>query len=437
MFHRRAGAGAARIGDWIYIVGGVENGNVTTTSAERFNVTTETWEEIASMSEPRTDFALAALDGKLYAVSGDISGSKTFTRGVEEYDPACDKWISLPPVGSARCFCSATTLVLPLTQSFVSLDPASYQSLEGDGSEGGEEERAEVDWFVESIRRTESDGGTMAEINFDDIMFGANSEIGKGAFGTVHKAKWRGIDCAVKLLNSDQLTPSQLADFSDEVEIMSRVTNHPRIVRFLGACLQPPSPAIVLQYLPSGSVEDLLVKRQTHVSWPVLVRMMTDAALGVFHLHCEGVIHRDLATRNLLVDEHFHAYVSDFGMSRLRDYDEANSAQQTKSDVGPLKWMAPECIRDKVYSVKSDTWAFGVTLWEAFSQSVPFAHLDAVSAAMKIVYEGQRLELPKWAPEKLRAILAVCWKDQPEDRPTMDNIATLLEELIDLEDPRR
>jgi serine/threonine protein kinase len=107
-------------------------------------------------------------------------------------------------------------------------------------------------------------------------------------------------------------------------------------VRFCGVCVTRPNLCIVTQYFANGSLENLLIKREPKPSLDLrtLVSMAKDIASGILHLHMEGVIHRDLAVRNLLVDDNMSVRVADFGMSRIKQA----SVGHTNSSVGPLKW---------------------------------------------------------------------------------------------------
>ncbi len=85
-----------------------------------------------------------------------------------------------------------------------------------------------------------------------------------------------------------------------------------------------------------------------------------DIAAGMSHLHAEGIIHRDLAARNLLLSGTLSIKISDFGLARVLTQPEEEGgvlSQKTKSNVGPVRWMAPECIGELKYSTKSDVWA--------------------------------------------------------------------------------
>jgi len=120
---------------------------------------------------------------------------------------------------------------------------------------------------------------------------------------------------------------------------------------------QPPSPSSLTQPPPlsfstSNAISSLstipqspLVYGSSALREAILVRMALEAALGLKHLHSEGVIHRDVAARNVLVDAHLHVRVADFGFARLKEAGRSQKGGYTTSNVGPIKWSAPEAIR--------------------------------------------------------------------------------------------
>eukprot|EP00027_Filamoeba_sp_ATCC50430_P009694 CAMPEP_0168557866 /NCGR_PEP_ID=MMETSP0413-20121227/9660_1 /TAXON_ID=136452 /ORGANISM="Filamoeba nolandi, Strain NC-AS-23-1" /LENGTH=705 /DNA_ID=CAMNT_0008588939 /DNA_START=117 /DNA_END=2234 /DNA_ORIENTATION=+ len=247
-------------------------------------------------------------------------------------------------------------------------------------------------------------------------------QIGKGSFGVVFKCKWRETVVAVKQLN-DALDEKALNDFRGEAAILTALKPHPNVVLFMGITSPPQPVTIVTEYCAKGSLFSYLHGNEK-ISMDMQYKILLGIARGMLHLHSENIIHRDLAARNILLTEHMEVKVSDFGMSRQKEAGVAES--KTKSDVGPLKWMAPEAIRRKLYSVKSDVWSFGVVMWELLARQEPYPDLDPVEAAMSVVHEGLRLEAPQGTPPGLDNIMKQCWSTDPESRPSFKEICNLL-----------
>jgi len=260
---------------------------------------------------------------------------------------------------------------------------------------------------------------TYEELNFE-------YELGRGSFGSVHYGTWRMQPVAIKKLLDSNITEKDVSDFQAEAIIYSKIRPHQNVVTFLGFCISPL--CIVTEFMSVGSLSAFIKNEDNKVQVETILTWALETAAGMAHLHLEGVVHRDLASRNLLLDNDFHVKIADFGMSRVLS--DVNHGDVTKSDVGPLKWMAPECISEKKYSPKSDTYAFSITLIEMLSRGEPYPNVGALGVAIGVIREGLRPEIPEWTPPKLDALMRKCWQPKPEDRPDFKYIYNEIYQII-------
>jgi len=273
------------------------------------------------------------------------------------------------------------------------------------------------------------------EIKYSDIDFSDNVEIGKGSFGKVVKAKYHEIDVAVKTLHRQKLTSAELLNFKREAAIMQKVGGHKHIARMYGFCTKPQI-CIVSEYYERGSLHDLIKQSQskdgTKISSDLRIQMSIEASLGIHHLHQQQVIHRDVSARNLLVDKNWTVVVADLGMSTLKSKIKQNQKKQSSQPV-PVKWMAPESIIGHEYSEKTDSYSFGITLYEIFSESEPYPGLLPLEAGAKVVHEGLRPSIDKNKKIRnipnLQKLLKMLWKTQPKDRPDFYFISQSLKKI--------
>lgn len=243
--------------------------------------------------------------------------------------------------------------------------------------------------------------------------------IGTGAFGTVYRGKWRGASVAVKLVNLPRVVDKAMQeDFHREARLMQKLGNHPNVMQLIGVVAEPGYYAIVMPYCRLGSLHSALFKRKEKFSKKVLIRMARDAAAGILSLHCEKVIHRDIAARNILLAENYKVLVTDFGLSRIKKEAEAH----TKSNLGPVRYMAPEAITRREYSEASDAFSFGVLLWEMVTRKEPWEGETVIEVAVKVGKEGKRLKIPDKCDPCMKELMEECWQENPADRPDFQRI---------------
>ncbi|CAG2173059.1 unnamed protein product, partial [Oppiella nova] len=163
-------------------------------------------------------------------------------------------------------------------------------------------------------------------------------------------------------------------------------------------------------------------------------------ARGMQYLAHRKLIHRDLAARNVLLAEDNIVKICDFGLAKdVYKYD-----NYVKKNDGPLpiKWMAIESIRDKVFTSKSDVWSFGILLYEFFTLGGnPYPGIEIDEEFYKRLKTGYRMEKPDFAPNDIYELMSLCWRAEPKDRPDFMEIADIIGALLesnhylDLNDP--
>ncbi|KAF4319506.1 hypothetical protein BBO99_00000769 [Phytophthora kernoviae] len=245
--------------------------------------------------------------------------------------------------------------------------------------------------------------------------------IGQGAFGTVHRAKWRGTAVAVKILVCQHLTADILEEFEAEVQIMS-ILRHPNICLLMGACLEPPTRCLVIEYLPRGSLWNVL-RQDVVIDHTKQYGFARDTALGMNYLHSfqPPILHRDLKSPNLLIDSSYALKISDFGLARVRAH-----FQTMTGNCGTTQWMAPEVLAAEKYTEKADVFSYGVVVWETVTRQCPYEGLTQIQAALGVLNNNLRPIVPENCPPLFKKLMTLCWESSPEERPSFETVLEIL-----------
>ncbi|KAL7123748.1 hypothetical protein ABFS83_14G003600 [Erythranthe nasuta] len=263
------------------------------------------------------------------------------------------------------------------------------------------------------------------EILWEDLTIG--EQIGRGSAGTVYHALWYGSDVAVKVFSKQEYPDDVILSFREEVSLMKRL-RHPNILLFMGAVSSPQCLCIVTEFLPRGSLFQLLQRNTSKLEKRRLIHMALDIARGMNYLHHWNppIVHRDLKSSNLLVDKNWTVKVGDFGLSRLKH----DTYLETKTGKGTPQWMAPEVLRNEPSNEKADVYSYGVVLWELVTHKIPWDNLNSMQVIGAVGFMNQRLDIPKDVEPQWASMIESCWQSEPQSRPSFQE---LMEKLKDMQ----
>jgi serine/threonine protein kinase len=269
-------------------------------------------------------------------------------------------------------------------------------------------------------RAVMDDKGRMSlsyRISHRDLQYNESEKLGQGGFGMVYHGMWRNYtEVAIKQLHVQQMSKEMLDGFKKEASMMASL-HHPNIVHLFGVCMKPGYYSMVMEYFPRGSLDKVL-RSEESLTWGKRWEIAYDVGCGLSYLHDNNILHRDLKSSNILLDQQMRAKLSDFGLSRVK----TESAAMTRQSVGTLPWMAPELFESGAeYTPKADIYSYGIILWELSSRQKPF---DKASEAQIIgaVTSGQRLDIPEDCPHSMAKLMGRCWAQEPKQRPKIEEV---------------
>ncbi|KAI3870506.1 hypothetical protein MKX03_022699 [Papaver bracteatum] len=252
------------------------------------------------------------------------------------------------------------------------------------------------------------------------------NKFASGAHSRIYRGIYKQRAVAVKMVrvpNQDEETRDLLEkQFTSEVALLSRLL-HPNIVQFIAACKKPPVYCIITEYMSQGTLRMYLNKKQPYsLSTETILRLALDISRGMQYLHSQGVMHRDLKSNNLLLNDEMRVKVADFGTSCLE-----TQCRASKGNMGTYRWMAPEMIKEKPYTKKVDVYSFGIVLWELTTALLPFQGMTPVQAAFAVAEKKARPPLPANCQPALANLIKRCWSSNPSKRPDFTYIVSVLE----------
>uniref|UniRef100_A0A8C3B182 Tyrosine-protein kinase receptor n=1 Tax=Cyclopterus lumpus TaxID=8103 RepID=A0A8C3B182_CYCLU len=264
-------------------------------------------------------------------------------------------------------------------------------------------------------------------------------ELGQGSFGMVYEGIAKDIikgdpdtQVAVKTVNESASLRERI-EFLNEASVMKAFSCH-HVVRLLGVVSKGQPTLVVMELMTHGDLKSYLrglrpdsEHNPTGRSPPTLkemIQMAAEIADGMAYLNAKKFVHRDLAARNCMVAEDFTVKIGDFGMTR--DIYETDYYRKGGKGLLPVRWMAPESLKDGVFTAHSDCWSFGVVLWEISTLAEqPYQGLSN-EQVLKFVMDGGILDRPDICPERMHSLMQMSWQYNPKMRPLFQEIIEML-----------
>ncbi|KHN15520.1 Wall-associated receptor kinase 2 [Glycine soja] len=280
--------------------------------------------------------------------------------------------------------------------------------------------------------------------NFDE-----SSIIGKGGYGTVFKGFLADRNRTVAIKKSRIIDESQKEQFINEVIVLSQI-NHRNVVKLLGCCLETEIPLLVYEFVQNGTLYEFIHTERmvNNGTWKTRLRIAAEAAGALWYLHSAAsiaIIHRDVKTANILLDDTYTAKVSDFGASRLVPLDQTELATMVQGTFG---YLDPEYMLTSQLTEKSDVYSFGVVLVELLTGEKPLSfsrpeeERSLANHFLSCLKEDRLIDVLQFGllnEENKKEIMEVtvlaanCLRLNGEERPSMKEVAMELEAIRQME----
>ncbi|KAG8364916.1 hypothetical protein BUALT_Bualt18G0048500 [Buddleja alternifolia] len=284
---------------------------------------------------------------------------------------------------------------------------------------------------------------TVSDLLKSTNNFNQSNIVGCGGFGLVYKADLpNGAKAAVKRLSGD--CGQMDREFQAEVEALSRA-QHKNLVSLQGYCRYGNDKLLIYSYMENGSLDYWLHERvdgSSFLAWETRLRIAQGAARGLAYLHKEpNIVHRDIKSSNILLDEKFEAHLADFGLSRLlHPYD----THVTTDLVGTLGYIPPEYSQTLTATFRGDVYSFGVVLMELITGRRPVEVCKGKNCRDLVAWVYQKKsEKREWeifdssirdkdCENQLMDVLGIackCIDQDPRRRPSIDEVVSLLDAI--------
>ncbi|WVZ54824.1 hypothetical protein U9M48_005569, partial [Paspalum notatum var. saurae] len=286
---------------------------------------------------------------------------------------------------------------------------------------------------------------TLEELENATNNFDKARELGGGGHGTVYKGILSNLH-VVAIKKSNDSVQREVDDFINEVAILSQIS-HRNVVKLYGCCLETEVPLLVYEFVSNGTLESHLhVEGAMSLSWKDRLRIASETAKAIGYLHSATsipIIHRDIKSTNILLNDTLTTKVSDFGASRHIPIDRTGVTTNVQGTIG---YLDPAYYYTGRLTEKSDVYSFGVLLVELLTRKKPYSCVSSDGLGLvphfvtlhnsgslvdildqQIMQEGESQQVTE--VDQVAALAVTCVKMNADERPTMRQVEMTLEAI--------
>eukprot|EP00045_Choanoeca_perplexa_P015954 m.207958 g.207958 ORF g.207958 m.207958 type:complete len:780 (+) comp17127_c0_seq1:2973-5312(+) len=274
-------------------------------------------------------------------------------------------------------------------------------------------------------------------------------KVGSGQYGDVWKSSWSGITedgeeipqriVAAKILKVSGVAESD-KHFHRELSNLSKL-KHYNIIELMGASTLN-DVILVTSYANAGSLYHFLHQESIlHYNIGFVYRIAKEIASGMDYLYSQHILHRDLKSQNVLLQDdqllegedailsssnacQLRALIGDFGLSKQSDH-----LTMMTGTPGTPGWMAPEVIRNEASGSPADVYSYSIVVWELLCRQAPWSGMEAAQILFAVAAFHKRPPIPDTCPDELRDLIERCWHVTPAERPTFNEICSFLDQF--------
>uniref|UniRef100_A0A914DIE0 Protein kinase domain-containing protein n=1 Tax=Acrobeloides nanus TaxID=290746 RepID=A0A914DIE0_9BILA len=238
-------------------------------------------------------------------------------------------------------------------------------------------------------------------------------------------------DCEVAVKHALHFGDHEVEQLFREIEAMKIIEYDRNVISMLGWRMVNDKPAIVFELAQEDLLRYVKMQKLTdrkEIPFKTIISILWQIAKGMEFIASKNIVHRDLAARNVLLTNDFQAKISDFGLAVINNKDIKESALPKRL---PVRWMSIEAIVEKLFSEKSDVWAFGVLMFEVFSfGQAPYAGIET-RQILRFLRSGERMSRPELATNEMYEMMCRCWEENLETRLKFEELVVKLHDVLE------